>query len=193
MVTRQWTRAMAQPTPQAKFVYLAKLFAYTTVMGSIVAQIQNLTQGKDLEDPTTMDFFLKSIVKGGAASFLADAVSASADPTDRSLKDFVIPAALKDVINVGTMVSGAGQQFLDDRESSYGAEAINTLKSNVPFQNVWYTRLIFDRIVIAEMQEMFDEGYRERKQRRQESNYNTSYWWDLDNNSIEVPDINMRD
>lgn len=63
MVTRQWTRAMAQPTPQAKFVYLAKLFAYTTVMGSIVAQIQNLTQGKDLEDPTTMDFFLKSIVK----------------------------------------------------------------------------------------------------------------------------------
>lgn len=54
---------MAQPTPQAKFVYLAKLFAYTTVMGGIVAQIQNLTQGKDLEDPTTMDFFLKSIVK----------------------------------------------------------------------------------------------------------------------------------
>lgn len=143
MVTRQWTRAMAQPTPQAKFVYLAKLFAYTTVMGSIVAQIQNLTQGKDLEDPTTMDFFLKSIVKGGAASFLADAVSASADPTDRSLKDFVIPAALKDVINVGTMVSGTGQQFLDDRESSYGAEAINTLKSNVPFQNVWYRSFNF--------------------------------------------------
>lgn len=143
MVTRQWTRAMAQPTPQAKFVYLAKLFAYTTIMGGIVAQIQNLTQGKDIEDPATMDFFLKSIVKGGAASFLADAVSASADPTDRSLKDFVIPAAMKDVINVGTMVSGAGQQFLDDRESSYGAEAINTLKSNIPFQNVWYRSFNF--------------------------------------------------
>lgn len=103
MITRQFTRGWAQGTPQAKFVYFAKLFVYTTIMGGIVAQIQNLTQGKDVEDPATMDFLLKSIVKGGAASFLADAVSASADPTDRTLKDFIIPAAFKDVINVGTI------------------------------------------------------------------------------------------
>ena len=40
------------------------------------------------------------------------------------------------------------------------------------------------------MQELFDEGYRERKQRRQESNYNMSYWWDLDSEEVRVPDIN---
>ena len=193
MITRQWTRAMAQGTPQEKFVYLAKLFAYTTFMGAIVAQIQNLTQGKDLEDPTTLDFYMKAIVKGGSASFLADAISATTDPTERSVKDFIIPAAFKDVISVGTMVSGTGKQFLDERESSYGAEAINVAKNNIPFQNVWYSRLVFDRLVIAELQELFDEDYRSRKQDRQANNYNTSYWWDLDNNSIEVPDINMRD
>lgn len=70
MIVRQWTRAMAQGTPQEKFLYLAKLFSYTTIAGGIVAQIQNLTQGKNLEDPTTMDFFFKSIVKGGAMSFM---------------------------------------------------------------------------------------------------------------------------
>lgn len=193
MITRQWTRAMAQGTPQEKFVYLAKLFAYTTFMGAIVAQIQNLTQGKDLEDPTTLDFYIKAIVKGGSASFLADAVSATTDPTERSVKDFIIPAAFKDVMSVGTMVSGAGKQFLDERDSSYGAEAVNVVKNNIPFQNVWYSRLIFDRLVIAELQELFDEGYRERKQRRQENNHNMSYWWDLDNNSIEAPDINIKE
>jgi hypothetical protein len=192
MITRQWTRAMAQGTPQEKFVYLAKLFAYTTFMGAIVAQIQNLTQGKDLEDPTTLDFYMKAIVKGGSASFLADAISATTDPTERSIKDFLLPAAFKDVMSVGTMVSGAGKQFLDERDSSYGAEAINIAKNNIPFQNVWYTRLVFDRLVIAELQDLFDEGYRERKQRRQESNYNMSYWWDLDNNEIRVPDTNSR-
>ena len=192
MITRQWTRAMAQGTPQEKFVYLAKLFAYTTFMGAIVAQIQNLTQGKDLEDPTTLDFYMKAIVKGGSASFLADAISATTDPTERSIKDFLLPAAFKDVMSVGTMVSGAGKQFLDERDSSYGAEAINIAKNNIPFQNVWYTRLVFDRLVIAELQDLFDEGYRERKQRRQESNYGISYWWDLDNNEIRVPDTNSR-
>ncbi|SSR14399.1 phage-like protein [Acinetobacter baumannii] len=192
MIMRQWTRGMAQGTPQEKFVYFAKLFAYTTVMGGLVAQIQNLTQGKDLDDPTTLDFYMKAIVKGGSASFLADAISATTDPTERSIKDFLLPAAFKDVMSVGTMVSGAGKQFLDERDSSYGAEAINIAKNNIPFQNVWYTRLVFDRLVIAELQDLFDEGYRERKQRRQESNYGISYWWDLDNNEIRVPDTNSR-
>lgn len=191
MITRQWTRAMAQGTPQEKFVYLAKLFAYTTVMGALVAQIQNLTQGKDLDDPTTLDFYMKSIVKGGSASFLADAISATSDPTERSVKDFIIPAAFKDVMSVGTMVSGAGTAYLSERDSSYGAEAINVAKNNIPFQNVWYSRLVFDRLVIAELQELFDEGYRERKQRRQESNYNMSYWWDLDNESVRMSEVNI--
>lgn len=193
MIMRQWSRGMAQGTPQEKFVYFAKLFAYTTVMGGLVAQIQNLTQGKDLDDPTTVDFYMKAIVKGGSASFLADALSATSDPTERSVKDFIIPAAFKDVMSVGTMVSGAGEAYLTERDSSYGAEAVNTIKNNIPFQNLWYSRLVFDRLVIAEMQELFDEGYRERKQRRQESNYNMSYWWDLDNASIEAPDINIRE
>lgn len=190
MITRQWTRAMAQGTPQEKFVYLAKLFAYTTFMGAIVAQVQNLTQGKDLDDPTTLDFYMKSIVKGGSASFLSDAISATSDPTERSVKDFIIPAAFKDVMSVGTMISGAGQAYLSERDSSYGAEAINVAKNNIPFQNVWYSRLVFDRLVIAELQELFDEGYRERKQRRQENNHSMSYWWDLDNESLEIPKIN---
>ena len=190
MIMRQWTRGMAQGTPQEKFVYFAKLFAYTTVMGGLVAQIQNLTQGKDLDDPTTLDFYMKAIVKGGSASFAADALSATADPTERSIKDFIIPAAIKDVMSVGTMVSGAGTAYLSERDSSYGAEAVNTVKNNIPFQNLWYSRMVFDRLVIAEMQELFDEGYRERKQRRQESNYNMSYWWDLDSEEVRVPDIN---
>ena len=193
MIMRQWSRGFAQGTPQEKFVYFAKLFAYTTVMGALVAQVQNLTQGKDLDDPTTLDFYLKSIVKGGSASFLADAISATSDPTERSVKDFIIPAAFKDLMSVGTMATGAGQAYLSERESSYGAEAVNTVKNNIPFQNLWYSRLVFDRLVIAELQEVFDEGYRERKQRRQESNYNMSYWWDLDNDSIEAPDINIKE
>lgn len=192
MITRQFTRMMAQESPQSKFVYGAKLFAYTTIMGGVVAQIQNLTQGKDFEDPTTMDFFTKSIIKGGSLSFLADAVSATADPTDRSLKDFIIPAAAKDVLNVGTLVSGAGEQFLSDRESSYGAEAINTIKSNTPFQNVWYARLAFDRLVIAEIQDLVDEGYRERKQRRLEQRGN-GFWWDMDNENIRLPELNIKE
>ncbi|MGF2634892.1 hypothetical protein ACQUFW_00135 [Acinetobacter johnsonii] len=192
MITRQWTRGMAQGTPQEKFVYFAKLFAYTTVMGALVSQIQNLTQGKDLDDPTTLDFYMKSIVKGGSASFLADAISATSDPTERSIKDFIIPAAFKDVMSVGTMVSGAGEAFISERDSSYGAEAINVVKSNIPFQNLWYSRLVFDRLVIAELQDVFDEGYRERKQRRQSNNYNMSYWWDLDNEEVRMPDINLK-
>ncbi|ELW77057.1 MULTISPECIES: hypothetical protein [Acinetobacter] len=188
-IMRIWQRGIAQNTPQEKFVYFAKMFAYTTVMGGIVAQVQNLTNGKDFDDPTTLDFYMKSIVKGGSASFLADAVSATADPTDRSIKDFVIPAAFKDIMSVGTMALGGGKQFLDERESTYSAEAINTIKNNTPFQNLWYIRLIFDRLVVSELQDMVDPNYRDKKQARLEKLGN-GFWWDMNNESIEIPKIN---
>uniref|UniRef100_UPI003F49534D hypothetical protein n=1 Tax=Acinetobacter tandoii TaxID=202954 RepID=UPI003F49534D len=161
-------------------------------MGAIVAQIQNLTQSKDLEDPNTLDFYMKAIVKGASASFLADAVSATTDPTERSVKDFILPAAFKDLMSVGTMVSGAGKHYLEERDSSYGAEAVNVIKNNIPFQNVWYSRLVIDR-VIAELQELFDEDYRSRMQLRQENNYNMSFWWDLDTESVRLLNINVNE
>jgi hypothetical protein len=40
MIMRQWTRGMAQGTPQEKFVYFAKLFAYTTVMGDLLLRFK---------------------------------------------------------------------------------------------------------------------------------------------------------
>ena len=49
-----WVRGFAQGSPQDKFVYLANLFAYTTFVGAVVSQIQSLTNGKDLDDPTTL-------------------------------------------------------------------------------------------------------------------------------------------
>lgn len=161
-------------------------------MGAIVAQIQNLTQSKDLEDPNTLDFYMKTIVKGASASFLADAVSATTDPTERSVKDFILPAAFKDLMSVGTMVLGAGKHYLEERDSSYGAEAVNVIKNNIPFQNVWYSRLVIDR-VIAELREIFDEDYRSRMQLRQENNYNMSFWWDLDTESVRLLNINVNE
>jgi hypothetical protein len=42
------------------------------------------------------------------------------------------------------------------------------------------------------MQEMFDEGYREKKQRRLEK-YGNGFWWSMDNEEIRMPDISSKD
>lgn len=90
------------------------------------------------------------------------------------------------------MVTGGGQQFLDERESTYGAEAINTIKNNTPFQNLWYTRLIFDRLVTAELQDMVDPNYRDKKQARLEKLGN-GFWWDMNNDEIRLPEVVSKD
>lgn len=66
------------------------------------------------------------------------------------------------------------------------------LNQMFPFKTYGIGRLIFDRIVIAEMQEMFDEGYREKKQRRLEK-YGNGFWWSMDNEEIRMPDISSKD
>lgn len=57
-------------------------------------------------------------------------------------------------------------------------EVANTLKSNIPLQNLWYSKLIVDRMLYSKMQNMIDPDYLPRTQQRLEKLGN-SYWWDL--------------
>ncbi len=57
-------------------------------------------------------------------------------------------------------------------------EVANTLKSNIPLQNLWYSKLIVDRMLYSKMQNMIDPDYLPRTQQRLE-NLGNSYWWDL--------------
>lgn len=171
-------RAFAQGDIKSRVTFLASLLAYQTLAGALIVQTQNLANGKNPEPVFTIDFFGKSLLKGGGLSFLGDIMSALSDPTGRSASDFISGPLLGQSMKLGMLLTGMGNNIIEGKESTRMMEVANTLKSNIPLQNLWYSKLIVDRMLYSKMQNMIDPDYLPRTQQRLE-NLGNSYWWDL--------------
>src|SRR5690606_40698208 len=87
-----------------------------------------------------IDFFGKSLLKGGGLSFLGDIMSALSDPTGRSASDFISGPLLGQSMKLGMLLTGMGNNIIEGKESTRMMEVANTLKSNIPLQNLWYSK-----------------------------------------------------
>lgn len=177
---RMGSRAFAQDDITSRATFLISLLAYQTIAGGMVAQLQNIANGKQPEPVFTTDFFLKSVLKGGGFSFLGDLMSAMSDPTGRGMGDFIAGPLIGSAFKLGMLFTGLGNNIIEGKESTRGMEIANAIKSNIPFQNLWYTKLVIDRMLYSKMQNMIDPDYLRRTQTRME-NLGNQYWWDLDN------------
>ncbi|EPG9829095.1 TPA: hypothetical protein ACHIJP_001373 [Acinetobacter baumannii] len=174
---RMGHRAFAQGV-KGRSTFIASLIAYQTLAGAFIVQLQNLANGKNPEPVFTPDFFLKSVLKGGGLSFMGDLMSALSDPTGRSFGDFVAGPLVSQGGKLGMLLTGMGNNFIEGKESTRMMEVANTLKGNLPFQNIWYSKLIIDRMLYSKLQNMIDPDYLPKTQQRLE-NLGNSYWWDL--------------
>ncbi|EOY3173730.1 hypothetical protein ACP3OO_000872 [Acinetobacter baumannii] len=171
-------RAFAQGDIKSRATFLVSLLAYQTLAGAFIVQLQNLVNGKNPEPVFTPDFFGKSILKGGGLPFMGDLMSALSDPTGRSFGDFVAGPLVSQGGKLGMLLTGMGNNFIEGKESTRAMEIANTLKGNLPFQNIWYSKLIIDRMLYSKLQNMIDPDYLPKTQQRLE-NLGNSYWWDL--------------
>lgn len=147
-------RAFAQGDIKSRATFLASLLAYQTLAGAFIVQMQNLANGKNPEPVFTPDFFGKAILKGGGLSFMGDLMSALSDPTGRSFGDFVAGPLVSQGGKLGMLLTGMGNNFIEGKESTRAMEIANTLKGNLPFQNIWYSKLIIDRMLYSKLQNM---------------------------------------
>ncbi|MCH7334687.1 hypothetical protein [Acinetobacter modestus] len=175
---RMGHRAFAQDDIKSRTTFLVSLLAYQTLAGALIVQLQNIANGKNPEPVFTTDFFTKSVLKGGGLSFMGDLMSALSDPTGRSFGDFVAGPLVSQGGKLGMLLTGMGNNIIESKESSRAIEIANVLKGNLPFQNIWYSKLIIDRMLYSKIQDMIDPDYLPKLQRRMEERGN-SFWWDL--------------
>lgn len=171
-------RAFAQNDIKSRVSFLASLLAYQTLAGGLIAQLQNVANGRNPEPVFTPDFFGKSILKGGGLSFVGDIMSALSDPTGRSASDFISGPLVGQSMKLGMLLTGMGNNVIQGKESTRMMEISNTLKGNLPLQNLWYSKLVVDRLLYSKIQNMMDPDYLPKTQDRLEKLGN-SYWWDM--------------
>ncbi|WFP97523.1 hypothetical protein P3S51_04085 [Acinetobacter sp. ANC 7201] len=193
---RHGSRAMAQPTVAGRAKYAASLIAMTTVLGGLVVQLRELSNGNDpqtmwdSEDPEkSYEFFKRAFVAGGGLPVLGDILVAGADTSGRDASDFLAGPFGSDFKTALSLTVGNATQLSNGTDTNAGNEAFKALKSKLPGQNLWYTKAAANRLIFDEMQDMIAPGYREKLMRKAERTQDRTRFWGDDIADIQAPDF----
>ena len=160
--------------------YLASIVVGTTMFGALSLQVQNLLNGKDLQDTTSREFWLNAFSKGGGLGFLGDFIANQLSENARqgpwSWTQFfgVQWGTFTEVVDLAAKMKGSA---LYDKETKPGASALRIIRSHMPFVNLWYTSTAIDRYVMNDIQEYLSPGYLARMERRTYRSWGQGYWW----------------
>lgn len=176
-ITKHWARALSMDTNASKALYLSSFIAGTTVLGSAAQQISNLVSGRDPQDMTKGKFWASSLLKGGSLGIYGDFLfNTSTQYGSSPLATLAGPVAgyIEELLG---LTQGNLIQASKGKKTSAGAESIKFLKSNIPLQNLWYTKAATDRLIFNQLQEMVSPGYMRRIEQRARKDFNQSYFW----------------
>lgn len=177
MIMKHWARALGQDTKASKAAYLGAFIAGTTLLGAAASQVSNLVAGRDPQDMTKGKFWASALLKGGSLGVYGDFLfSTNTSYGNSPLATLAGPVAgyTEDLIGLtqGTLMKAAKGE-----KSHVGADAVKFIKSNIPLQNLWYTKAITDRLIFNQLQEMVSPGYMRRIEQRARTEFHQSYFW----------------
>lgn len=186
MMEQHWRRAqfLARNAGRAEQVkYAASIAVATTIFGGISLQIQNLLNGKDMQDVTDKDFWLAALTKGGGLGFLGDYIAYglsedSAYGAMSGVTNLAGPVA-STIVGVSDVITSGIGNAIYDKNTKTGAKATRLLRQHMPFVNMWYTSTVIDRAFMDELQDYLSPGYSRAKESRLRRGTGQGYWWGL--------------
>ena len=200
MLTRHWSRVF--DTPQGlegapagfgaetkaggainKMAVIAGLNVSMMMLGAIVLQNKSLVQGKDPYDMTEGKFWLRAVAQGGGAGYLGDLLFK--DPTEQrgSKAEQIVGTVLGP--SAGAVAGLAGDLVMTniweaakDKDTHFGAEALRWGNSQLPYNNLWWTRGAYEHWFLYAAQDALNPGYLTRMKQRAQRDWGQGYWWD---------------
>lgn len=186
VVARQSGRILAMNTGNAAR-YAGALVIATTLMGAVSIQLKALAQGKDprpmSDDETGVDgeFAAAALLQGGGLGIYGDFLFAAQSRFGGGFAQTLAGPLVDDVQGLANLANAKNP------ERSFVREA----KGMIPGNNLWYTRLAFDRMVADQIDEAINPDIRNARRRLQRyaAEQGTEYWWAPgDRSAARAPD-----
>lgn len=175
-----WGVRAAQEARAGQFSTVIQLGLFATMAGALALQARQILQGKDPQDMKDGFFWAEAAFQGGGAGiygdFLKEAVSRSGTSlTEASLGPLAsIPAAAQ------RLTSGARRAAENGERVNFGAALADDIVKFTPGGNLWFSRLVFNRMIGDEIRRQLDPDYPKafaRAQKRALKDHNQEYFW----------------
>ncbi len=183
----QFLTHMNRSGPKFVGVYAVRLGLALTVMGGMALQAKEISKGREPRDMTQWDFWAAAAMQGGGLGIFGDFISASGVGNKNRYGNSAIATAMgpgasfaEDVIGLGV----SGFDFATDPftggDTNFGREATRFAKRYTPGNSIWYARLILERSIWDNLQEMTDDKASrnwKKYERKLETERGQEYWW----------------
>jgi hypothetical protein len=172
IIGKLWPRAAEMGLPGIAMATIGSLpFGYASLA------LKNALVGKEPPDPMDLKTTLASFLQGGAGSLPADLVTHKFDRT-HSAADFLVGPAgaeLSDLLE--SFSAPLHEEFKSQPKwKAIRTEAIKKLSQDVPFANLWFTKMAYQNLVVNQLLELSNPGYLQRMQTAAQKNYNEKYF-----------------
>lgn len=146
------------------------------LMGAAIVQARQVLNGRDPINMSSPKFWYQSALQSGGAGYFGDLVGGVTGAADRSIiGKFSGP--------IGGMIDDAGRfgaSVVQGRPGAIG-KGIDLLQHGlIPGSNMWFSRLITDRLVFDQLHRMFDPTYSQtfaRRAQQAQKQYGQDYFW----------------
>ena len=163
---------------------LAALLTGTTLLGSVAIQSRDMAKGRDPRDMTDWRFWMAAAMQGGGLGLFGDFMFADYSRFGREpIYDLAGPIVglASDVSRVGF---GNFQRALDDDSyeftERFTRDSFSLLKRNIPAGNLWYSRLMLERLMLDSVEQLIDPQFDRnvaKREKRMMRDYGQRSWW----------------
>ena len=183
----QFLTHMNRSGPKFVGVYAVRLGLMLTVMGGLSLQSKEIAKGREPRDMTQWDFWTAAAMQGGGLGIFGDFISASGVGNKSRFGNSAIATAMgpgasfvEDVVGLGVSAFDSATDPFTGDDTNFGREATRFAQRYTPGNNLWYARLILERSIWDNLQEMTDpkaEKNRKKYERKLKTERGQDYWW----------------
>jgi len=155
-------------------------------MGALSYQMKEVAKGRnpmemfDEDGEPNMTFWGRAALQGGGLGLYGDFLFSDLNVYGRGLADQTAGPVVGLMTDVRNLTLGNVSQYLAGDDVNFGKEAVGMASRYFPGNNIWYTRLAFERLVrdnaLRYVDPKADARFR-RLQKKYMREYGQEYWW----------------
>lgn len=172
-------RGIKMKNKTQKTSYLLDLIISTTLMGALAIQLKEIHKGRDPLPMTDATFWGKAMLQGGGLPILGDFIGSA---TNRFGDGFATTIAGPVAGLASKIWDLTGQNLIElaqGKDTNFQKELIKFTHRYTPGANLWYLRLVIERMLVDRLLEWSDEDFDDdiRKIERRAEKQGTEYFW----------------
>jgi hypothetical protein len=175
-------RGFQQVGFKGKFKYLAPMILTGGVMGALAYELKQIAAGKKPTKPEDMGgrYWLNALIYGGGLGIFGDFLFADQNRYGGSMAKTAAGPVINFLDDAIQLTVGNVMQLATGEKTNAGKEFAAFVQRYTPGSTLWYTRLVFERMIIDTLERLINPNFdadNRRKERALKSRTGQEYWW----------------